>query len=63
MVPDDFILRISPRTRAQRCHVIRRLKDGLGVKFTDSAKSAGDLALGGRQKSLSKRGERYPQWV
>ncbi len=62
MVPDDFILRISPRTRAQRCHVIRRLKDGLGVKFTDSAKSADELALG-RQKSLSKRGERYPQWV
>jgi len=29
-VPDEFILRISPRGRAQRCHVIRRSKEGLG---------------------------------
>jgi PilZ domain len=63
MVPDEFILRISPRTRAQRCQVVRRLKDGLGVRFTDSAKSAGELALGGRQKSISKRSERYPEWA
>ena len=62
-IPDEFILRISPRTRAQRCQVIRRLKDGLGVKFTDSAKSTGELALSPRQKSSSKREERYPQWA
>src|ERR1019366_5266735 len=29
-IPDEFILRISPRGRAQRCHVIRRSKEGLG---------------------------------
>ena len=62
-IPDEFILRISPRTRAQRCQVIRRLKDSLGVKFTGSAKSTGELALGQRQKSSSKRDERYPQWA
>ncbi len=62
-IPDEFILRISPRTRAQRCRVIRRSKDSLGVKFTDSAKSTGELALGRQQTSFSKRGERYPQWA
>jgi PilZ domain len=62
-IPNEFILRISPRTRAQRCQVIRRLKDGLGVKFTESAKSAEELVLGRRQKSSSKRDERFPQWA
>jgi PilZ domain len=62
-VPDEFILRISPRTRAQRCQVVRRSRDGLGVKFTDSAKSTGELVVNGQQKSLSKRSERYPQWA
>jgi hypothetical protein len=33
-VPDEFILRISPRCRAQKCHVTRRSKDGLAVEFT-----------------------------
>src|SRR5471030_1836668 len=33
-IPDEFLLRISPRVRAQRCHVTRRSKDGLGVEFT-----------------------------
>jgi hypothetical protein len=62
-VPDEFILRISPRTRAQKCLVVRRTRDGLGVKFTGSARSAGELAPDRRQKTLSKRGERYPQWA
>jgi PilZ domain len=61
-VPDEFILRISPRTRAQRCQVIRRSKDSLGVKFTDSAKSTSEL-LDRPRKSVSKRGEKYPEWA
>jgi hypothetical protein len=38
-VPNEFILRMSPHSHAQRCHVIRRSKDGLAVEFTSSAKS------------------------
>jgi len=51
-VPDEFILRISPRGRAQRCHVIRRSKEGLGVEFTAGAKGTSEPALGQRQKSF-----------
>jgi hypothetical protein len=51
-IPDEFILRISPRGRTQRCHVIRRSKDGLGVEFTVGAKSTSELALGRRRKSF-----------
>src|SRR5665647_3768472 len=51
-VPDEFILRISPRGHPQRCHVIRRSKDGLGVEFTAGAKGTSELALGRRRKSL-----------
>jgi hypothetical protein len=36
-VPDEFLLRISPRIRAQRCYVTRRSKDGLGVQFRTGA--------------------------
>ena len=51
-VPDEFILRISPRCRAQKCRVIRRSQDGLAVEFTADAKGTSELALGRRQKSL-----------
>lgn len=51
-IPDEFILRISPRGRAQRCHVIRRSKEGLGVEFTASAKGTSEPALGRRRKSF-----------
>jgi hypothetical protein len=54
-VPDEFILRMSPRGRAKRCRVVRRLKDGLGVEFTADATS--ELGLG-RRRSFRKRGER-----
>jgi hypothetical protein len=42
--PDEFILRITPHCHAQCCHVVRRLSDGVAVKFTASAKDIGDLA-------------------
>jgi hypothetical protein len=51
-VPDEFILRISPACRTQKCHVIRRSKDGLAVKFAADAKDPSELALGRRQKSF-----------
>jgi hypothetical protein len=51
-VPDEFILRISPRGRAQRCHVIRRSKESLGVEFTGLANRTSELAIGQRQKSF-----------
>ena len=51
-VPDEFILRISPRYRTQKCHVIRRSKDGLAVEFTAGAKDTSELALGARRKSF-----------
>ena len=41
-VPDEFLLRISPRVRAKRCHVTRRSKDGLGVEFTVGAKGTSE---------------------
>jgi PilZ domain. len=51
-VPDEFILRISPRCRAMRCHVIRRSVDGFGVEFTAGANGTSEPALGQRQKSF-----------
>ena len=58
-VPDEFILRISPRGlhisprgHAQRYHVIRRSKDGLGVEFAAGAKDTSEPALGRRRKSF-----------
>ena len=59
-VPDEFILRISPRGRAKRCRVVRRFRDGLGVEFTADVTS--ELALG-RLRSVRKRGERLLQPV
>ena len=53
-LPDEFILRISPRCRLQKCHVIWRSKDGVGVEFTDSAKDASDLSIGGRKRAPDK---------
>ena len=57
-VPDEFILRISPRGRAKRCRVVRRSKDGLGVEFTADATTELDL---GRRRSFRQRGERLLQ--
>jgi PilZ domain len=37
-VPDEFILYIAPHCHPQKCQVIRRLKDGLAVKFTADVK-------------------------
>jgi PilZ domain len=51
-VPDEFLLRISPRGRAQRCHVTRRSKDGLGVEFIAGTKVTNAPALGRRRKSF-----------
>ena len=50
-VPDAFILRISPHSRAQERHVVRRSKDELGVEFTGEAKGTGEPVLGQRRKS------------
>jgi PilZ domain len=60
-VPDAFILRISPNCRAQKCHVIWRTSDALGVEFTDSAKDVSEL--GRRRRSALILGERHPQLV
>ena len=51
-VPDEFILRISPHCRTQKCHVIRRSKDGLAVKFSADAKDSSELTLVRRQKTF-----------
>jgi hypothetical protein len=53
-VPDEFILRISPRGRAHRCHVTRRSKDELGVEFVDSAREPSELAMNRRRKLVCK---------
>jgi hypothetical protein len=50
-VPDAFILRISPHSRAQECRVVRRSKDELGVEFTGEVKGTSEPALGRRRKS------------
>jgi hypothetical protein len=50
-VPDAFILRISPHSRAQECHVVRRSKDELAVEFIGEAKSSSEPVLGRRRKS------------
>ena len=60
-VPDAFILRISPNCRAQKCQVIWRTNDALGVEFTDSAKDVNELNR--RQRSELMRGERHSQLV
>ena len=51
-VPNEFLLRISPRVRAQRCHVTRRSKEGLGVEFIVGDKGTSELAPGRRRKSF-----------
>ena len=53
IVPDEFILRISPHGHAHRCLVAWRSKDGLGVEFTDGAKATSERVIGRRRKSLS----------
>jgi hypothetical protein len=52
-VPDDFILRISPRGRPHKCHVTRRSKDGLGVEFVASARELSELTTN-RRLSVAK---------
>src|SRR5271156_3484951 len=52
-VPDEFLLRISPRGRPQECHVTWRSKDDLGVKFTGNAIEGNELAPGRRRKAFS----------
>ena len=47
-LPDEFFLRLSPRTRARECHVVWRSKDHLGVKFIDDPKGSRE-----RTKSLA----------
>ena len=59
-VPDEFILRMSPRGRAKRCRVVRRSKDGVGVQFT--ADATRELSPG-RRRSVRKPGERLLQPV
>lgn len=61
-VPDEFILRITPRSRAQRCQVIWRSKDGLGVKFIEDAKGVSELA-DYRRKSSYNQAERHSRLV
>jgi PilZ domain len=43
-IPDEFILRISPRSRPHECTVIWRSKDRLGVKFNGYAKVTNEPA-------------------
>lgn len=52
-IPDEFILRISPRSRAHRCRVTWRSSDGLGVRFSGHTKASSAAALERRQKLLS----------
>jgi|ERR1700730_1602079 PilZ domain len=51
-VPDELILRISPHSRAHRCHVTWRSRDGLGVEFADTAKGPSEPAPGRRRKAV-----------
>jgi PilZ domain len=43
-LPDEFFLRLSPRSRARECHVAWRSKDGLGVIFIDEPKGLSEAA-------------------
>ena len=52
-IPDEFILRISPHSRAHRCRVAWRSKDSLGVAFADVVKSLDEAALSRRRKRLA----------
>ena len=45
-LPDEFFLRLSPRSRARECHVVWRSRDGLGVKFIDEPKGLSEAAQG-----------------
>jgi hypothetical protein len=40
-VADEFMLRITPHSRLQRCCVVWRSKDSLGAVFADDPDSAG----------------------
>jgi hypothetical protein len=35
-VPDEFLLRLTPRCRARKCRVIWRSQEALGVEFCDA---------------------------
>lgn len=39
-LPDEFLLRISPHSRARKCHVVWRSRDAVGVEFAGDALSA-----------------------
>jgi len=59
-VPDEFILRISPRCRTQKCHVIRRSKGGLAVEFNADAKGTSELAGRRQNRSVNEARETQP---
>jgi hypothetical protein len=43
-LPEEFFLRLSPRSRARECHVVWRSGDSLGVKFIDDTKALSETA-------------------
>ena len=56
-VPEQFILRISPHSRPQRCRVIWHSDSGFGVKFTSVVKDRGALTQmrrGEKRKALQR---------
>jgi hypothetical protein len=52
-IADEFMLRITPHSRLRKCRVVWRSKDSLGVAFADSPDSAGQAAIGRRQKRVA----------
>ena len=49
-IPDEFVLRVSPHSRARKCRVLWRSRDALGVEFaepqTSAAQSTAAIAAG-----------------
>jgi PilZ domain-containing protein len=39
-IPDEFLLRVSPHSRARRCRVLWRSRDALGVEFVEPREGA-----------------------
>jgi PilZ domain len=50
MIPDEFMLRISPHGRPHRCQVVWRSKDGQGVQFVEAYQRSGASAPAAEKK-------------
>jgi hypothetical protein len=52
-VADEFMLRITPKSRLRRCRVVWRSKDSVGAAFADAPDSANEAARVRRRKHLA----------